>query len=399
MTALPKTPSRPASRSLARAATPGAPGSAPSGDALAGLDAAAPPPPPESSWWPWGQAASEVDVLNFTTQLSLMCRSGVDIAEALKSISRRCQKPAFRAILQSVTKDVFSGASLATALRRHVALFSESYVASVAAGESTGTLNDVFDRLTKALRTEQKIRGAVWSAVMYPLMLTGVACCVVVALLLFVLPQFQRVFTELDRDAPPLTQILFDISSFARGNWWIILLAIGGAGTFLYQSRNSTFVLRWIDWILLEAPLISAAIRRLLAGRLFRLLGGMLETGVPLVEAIQLCTQSSGNLRFREFCELLEHNVTHGRPLHGPFLTAHFMPEEAGELIAAGERAGRVAPVMLTLAEHYEEDGERRLLDTVRVLEPVIIIGMGLLVGAVVLSIVLPLLDISTMAR
>jgi type II secretory pathway component PulF len=125
----------------------------------------------------------------------------------------------------------------------------------------------------------------------------------------------------------------------------------------------------------------------------------MLETGVPMLEAIGHCTQTTGNLRLREFWEGLQIHVSEGRPLHAPFLTASFMPEEAGELIAAGERSGNLATVLSTLATHYEEEGERLLLDTVRILEPVIIIGLGLVVAVVVLSIVLPLLDISTMAR
>lgn len=339
------------------------------------------------------------EILMFTTQLAIMCRSGIELAEALQNLAEQCTDPVLKRALSAVHQDVQDGKSVSAALEKQGHIFGDAYVAGVAAGEASGTVTEVLGRLADLLRNEIRLRSTVRSVLAYPVMLLGLAMLVVSALVFFVLPQFSKVFADLGTPAPPLTQMLLDSAEFIRSNILILgmscILLVGVAVRFWFTGQAS----RYWDGVVLHAALFRGATRALLTGRTFRLIGMMLESRIPLLEALRLCRSSIKNRLFRELFRTIEEDVLNGKGLSPGLSAASFIPTSAAQMVATAERTGRLGPVLQMVGEYYEEDGERRIRQLAKLLEPAIIVIMGLVVGTVVLSVMLPLLDVSTVSK
>jgi type II secretory pathway component PulF len=348
---------------------------------------------------PAGGRLKRTDVLALMSQLTILNQSGVDLAESLKNAAEQSAKPAMRKILEEVHADVSTGKSFSAALERHPAVFDAPFVAGIAAAERSGTMTAVFERLTYLLRSDIRLRSTVWSMLMYPIVLGCVTVGVLNAMIFFVLPQFAKVFADLGTVPPPLTAVLLSVGEFAREHLLLLGCGIGGAIAAAAAIRKHPTVCRARDWTLLNGLLVRDATRALSTGRVFRLLGTMLQSGVPLVDCIRLCRNSSNNQFFRGMFERMEADVLEGRGLTGALAGARFVPIGAASMIATAERSGKLGQVLQSVGEYYEDEGERRLRDLIKILEPAIILLLGGVVAGVVLSIVLPLLDVTTMSH
>jgi type IV pilus assembly protein PilC len=345
-----------------------------------------------------GGAIKKADLMMMFSQLTIMCQSGVDLAEALKQVADQCPKQNLRTVLQQVYQSVAQGQSLSNSLSQHPQVFDETIIAGIAAGEQSGTIVQVLERLTQLIRGEIRLRSSVWSMLTYPLVLCGVTGLVILAMLFFVLPQFAKVFADLERPTPVLTQFLLSIGDELSSHWILCLGTVTGIAIALFSLRNTPFVKKCWDYLFLNLAMFKTASRSLLTGRVFQLLGTMLASGVPLVEGVRLCRTSIKNQYFRELFGKLEHDIMQGEGLGKPLLAASFLPIGAAHMVSTAERTGKLSSVLQSVGAYYEDEGERSLRDAIKILEPVIIIVMGLIVAVVVLSIVLPLLDISTMS-
>lgn len=359
-------------------------------------DAVRPRPVEARGWFQRRSSVSKSDLLVVTTQLSIMCQSGVDLAAALGNVAQECRNPGLKRTLSVVSNDVNSGVSASIALRKQVATFGEVYVASIAAAEASGTLTSVLQRLCELLKNEIRMRNAILSILAYPVVLTAVAGGVVSALVFFVLPQFSRVFQNLGRPAPPLTQLLLDSASLLRAQaYWLVPVAGVVAIGLVRLSRTESFR-RSFDRLVLHAPLLCTATRSLLSGRTFRLLGTLLESGVPLLDAIRLCRSAVKNRLFLGLFDRLDREVTNGRGLSGEIARSEFVPPGAAQMVQTAERNGRLGSVLQLIGQYYEEEGEQFIKSAMKVVEPAVIVLMGVVVGGVVLSVMLPLLDVTT---
>jgi len=336
------------------------------------------------------------DILMLFSQLTIMCQSGVDLAEALRSLTMQCQKPALKKVMQSVTDDVMSGSTLSESLRRHPAVFDPTFVAGIASGEKSSSITPVLERLTQLMRADLRLSGAVWSMLSYPIVLCVVTVLVVIALLFFVLPQFSKVFEDLEQPVPPLTRMLLGIGDFVRDHLILVIGTLAGCVFGALAVRNSAPVRRFWDYATLNVAVIRNATRALCTGRAFRLLGTMLSSGVSLVDAIRLASASTHNSVFRDLFEKVEQDVLLGEGLGKTLLASPVLPPSAAQMIATAERTGRLDEVLKTVGEYFEDEGERYLRGVIKLLEPAVIVFLGVIVGAVVLSVILPLLDIST---
>lgn len=334
-----------------------------------------------------------------TSQLAIMTRSGVDLADALLNVAGQCQHPLLKKTLQDVHDEVSGGQTVSGAMRNHMAVFGVTYVSMVASGEASGTLNDVLNRLAEMLRNEIRFRSTVVSILAYPAVLVVVAMFVITALIMFVLPQFGTIFRDMGKPAPPTTQLLLDVSAWFRGHLMIVGVAVVGAVVVLVRLRHSETARLKCDQWMLSAPIIRGASQALLSGRMLRLLGTMLATGVPLLEAIRLCAAAVDNRVFRSLMEELEDEVVNGRGLAQTMIESPYIPPGAAQMAATAERSGRLGEVLQAVGEFYEEEGERKLRQAVKLLEPAIILMMGAVVATVVLSVMLPLLDVSSVGR
>jgi type II secretory pathway component PulF len=344
-------------------------------------------------------ALSKRDLLSVTTQLAIMTRSGIDLASAFNSLSQQCTNPTLRNVLAQVHRDVTGGKSISDAMNAQTSVFGAAYVASVAAGEAAGKLPEVLSRLAQFQRTEIRVRATVRTLLAYPVLLSGVSSLVVIGLVTFVLPKFVSIFAQFDVPLPVITQIIVATSDMMRQHVWIWLPLVIIAFVGLLVSRNVEAGRKQWDAAMLNLPVLKDITRAFYIGRTFRLLGLMIESGVPLLEGLKLTRNSIRNMLYRELFDHLEESILNGRGLANSLINAGFVPAVAAEMVLTAERTGTLGMVTELMGEHYEEEGESKLRELATMLEPLIIVVMGIIVATIVMAVMLPMFDIATMAK
>ena len=344
----------------------------------------------------FGSKVSKRDLVTLTSQLAIMTRAGVDLASSLENIASQCANPTLKKILQGVHEEVLSGKPVSKALGSYVHVFGEDYVASVAAAEASGRLPDVLNRLAGLLRSQLRTQSALRTLLAYPLMLIGISMLVITALVFFVLPQFAGVFKQLDIPLPAITALLINVSSELRTRFWLwgslFLGALGGSWRFVTSAAGR----RYVDRLMLNVFPLRDITRSLWMGRALRLLGTMIDSGVPLVEGLQMTRAAVRNSLLKDLFADLEEEVLNGRGLSNTLLSSPFVPPAAAQMMATAERTGTLAMVTQLMGEYFEEEGETRLRELATVLEPLIIIVMGVVVAFVVMAVMLPVFDFAT---
>tara|TARA_R110002072_G_scaffold243821_2_gene403076 strand:- start:52410 stop:53633 length:1224 start_codon:yes stop_codon:yes gene_type:complete len=341
-------------------------------------------------------SVKKTDLLMLTSQLSIMCQAGVDLGEALQLAAQDCPNKTLQRILERVHDDVSAGQSISEALGKHSNIFGDAYIASVAAGEASGTLTDVLLRMAQLLKHEIRLRSTLKSVLAYPIVLIGVAFMVLSALVFIVLPQFGTVFEGLGEPPPVHTQMLLDSATFLRANFLAIAVVAGIGAVALAKFWFTEKAARYWDGVLVNVRFLKGASRPLLSGRTFRLLGTLLDSGIPLLDGIRLCRTSVQNRFFRELFDRMESSVLSGKGIGEVIARTEIVPPGAAQMISTAERTGRLGDVMVTIGEFYEDEGEQKVRDLTKIIEPLIIIVMGAVVGLVVMAVMLPLLDVST---
>ncbi len=339
------------------------------------------------------------ELVTFTSQLAVMSRSGIDLAASLKSLHAQTTHPALKAALERVYQDVAGGKPVSAAMSAHSQIFTAAYVASIAAGEASGRLPEILTRLSKMLRDELRRAGNLKSLLAYPVILAVVSAVVVAAMVLFVLPEFSNVFDDLEMPLPAITRLLLDLSQVIRGHWLLVSTLLVAIAMGWRTLRRTASYRRWWDSLTLKLLYVRDITRALSVGRAMRLLGTMIESGIPLLDALRLTRSSMTNSRYQDLFSQLEQAVLNGREI-GPVLAdPNLVPAAAAQMVVTGERTGTLASVTQTAGEFYEEEGEARLKTLATLLEPAIIIVMGLIVAGVVLSVMLPIFDFATMTQ
>ena len=347
----------------------------------------------------WMQRVSANDLMMFLSQLTIMTQAGVDLAEALHNATEQTLNPSFQKVLKQVCDDVSSGQSFSAAMSKHPHAFTPALVAGVEAGERTGEIAPVLSRLTQLIRNDVKLRSSIKSMMMYPAVLSAVTLLVVVALTFIVLPQFAEVFEDMGRTPPPLTQAIVGFGVALRGNWMIAagIAAIAAVAGLISSKTEAAKRLR--DRTLLHFFLFRKPARALVTGRMLRLLGTLLNSGVPLLDCLKLCQKAISNRLFVDLLKDCEAAVVNGEGLAATLNRTPILPAGVGQMIRTAERSGNLAGVVQTIGEFYEDEGERYLRDVVKIAEPVIIVNLGGVVAVIVLAVLLPLLDVTTAAR
>jgi type II secretory pathway component PulF len=327
-----------------------------------------------------------------------MTKSGVDLTSAFESLATQSSSERVRQVLIKVHEDVTGGKCVSEAMRAQ-GVFGDAYVASVAAGEAAGRLPDVLARLAELQRSEIRNRATIRTLLAYPLLLSTISSGVVIALVTFVLPKFQDIFSQFDVPLPAITQVVVAISVVLRNYTiiWLPLLIAGAIG--LFASRRMEAGKRWWDSAMLNTMIIRDITRAFYIGRTFRLLGLMIESGVPLLEGLQLTRNATRNSLYRELFDQLEEAILNGRGLASSLIKAGFVPPVAAEMVMTAERTGTLGMVTELMGAHYEEEGESKLREMATMLEPMIIVVMGVIVAVIVIAVMLPMFDIAQLAK
>jgi type II secretory pathway component PulF len=343
-------------------------------------------------------ALKKRDVLTITTQLAIMTKSGVDLTSAFESLSLQSSSDRVRQVLVKVHEDVTGGKCVSDAMRAQ-GVFGDAYVASVAAGEAAGRLPEVLSRLAELQRSEIRNRATIRTLLAYPILLSTISSFVVIALVTFVLPKFQDIFSQFEVPLPFITQVIVAISTVLRSYTIVWAPLVVGAAIGLFVSRRVESGKRWWDSAMLNTPVIRDVTRAFYIGRTFRLLGLMIESGVPLLEGLQLTRNAVRNSLYRELFNQLEEAILNGRGLASSLIKAGFVPPVAAEMIMTAERTGTLGMVTELMGAHYEEEGESKLRELATMLEPLIIVVMGVIVATIVMAVMLPMFDIANLAK
>ncbi len=334
----------------------------------------------------------------FTRQLYVLACTGTPLTEALHALARQAKDPSWRRVIEDLALRVEEGSSLADAMGAHPDCFDHVYRSLVASGETGGKFEPIMDRLSQLVRRRLQMRSAVVGALVYPSLLLVVAGGVLGLMLMFVLPRFGALFETLDLPLPPTTQALLWISDAIRGYWWAMLgtvaLTVGGAWAW---SRTASGQLA-IDTVLIRVPLLGAVVRSFIVARIIRLLGVLVDSYVPLLEALALTKAAAGNAVYRRLVADAEHAVTRGDPVSSAFSDAQLVNPTVYEAIRSGESSGKLSAMMLNMADFLDEENEVVLKALTSILEPIILIVLGVLVGLVALGMFLPLFDLTAQA-
>jgi general secretion pathway protein F len=333
----------------------------------------------------------------FTRQLATLALVG-PLEEALRTIARQSEKEQVRQILLAVHGSVLEGRRLSEAMGREPASFPPLYRGMVSAGEGSGTLPVILERLADLLERQAQVRSKVLSAVAYPIVLAVVATFVVFALMVFVVPKVVEQFEDIGQTLPLLTRMVIGLSGFLAAWWWAIFLAIGlalfGASRAL---RDEALRLR-ADRTLLRLPLFGRLLRDLHAARMARTLSTMVASRLPLLEGLRLTTQTVHNRALREATGEIAESVRTGGSLSGALRKVGIFPPLLVYLAASGEASGRLDLMLERAADYLEREFDSFTATALALLEPAIIIVMGAVVALIVLSILLPILQLDTLA-
>jgi type II secretory pathway component PulF len=335
----------------------------------------------------------------FSRQLFVLVNSGTPMVQALTAIERQTESPRWRAVVADLRERVEEGAGLSAAMESHPAHFDSVCRSLVAAGESSGNMTAMLERMSSMARNQLRLRNSIFGAMIYPTVLVFVGLGVFATMLLLVVPRFEGLFQTLDVPLPPTTQFLISLSNALRGYWWAGLLALGAAGFGCKLYWATAAGRRAFDQVVFKIPKVGKLVRNLLSARAARMLGTLLESKVPLLEALQLTRDAAGNMRFAEVLANAEAAVTRGEPMSDAFADTLLVNTSVFEAIRHGEQSGQVGSLLLHIAEFLDEENEVVLKALTKLVEPLILIVLGVLVGFIALSMFLPLFDLAAMAQ
>lgn len=333
----------------------------------------------------------------FTRQLATLNRVS-PLEESLRTITRQTEQESVRAIVQTVHTAVVEGRRLADAMAREPKSFPPLYRAMVAAGESSGSLPEIMERLSTLLERQAEIRGKLLTAMAYPSVLAAVAFGVVLALMTFVVPQVVEQFDTVGQELPFLTRAVIGLSDILVGWWWLMLLAVVALGFGGWAALRQPPIRLAFDTWLLRVPLLGRLLRDLHAARMARTLSTMVASRLPLLEGLNLTGGTIRNRRLKVASDEITESIRGGGSLSAAMRRAGVFPPLLVYLAASGEAAGRLDEMLERAADYLEREFDRFTATAMSLLEPLIIVIMGAIVATIVLSILLPILQLNTLA-
>jgi type IV pilus assembly protein PilC len=339
-----------------------------------------------------GRSIKQKDIAIFTRQLATMMRAGVPLLQAFDIVARGSTNPRMTKLLNDIRNDVETGTSLSAAFRRHPLHFDALYCNLVEAGEAGGILEELLDRLALYQEKIVAIKNKIRSALMYPIAVIVVAFVVLTVIMIFVIPAFKEVFTSFGADLPAPTLFVIALSEFFVKYWWAIFGLIGGGAYFFFESwKRSEKMQKFMDRLLLRVPVFGALVNKSAVARWTRTLSTMFAAGVPLVEALDSVGGASGNAVFAEATEQIQKDVSTGSSLTASMQTTGVFPTMVLQMCAIGEESGSIDHMLAKAAEFYEDEVDEAVKGLSSLMEPFIIVILGVLIGGIVVSMYLPI--------
>ena len=344
----------------------------------------------------WSSGPTTRDILDFTTQLAVMIRAGISLRQALDGIADQVTNVKFQKILQSIKQDVESGKQFSEAIARYPRYFNPLYINMVRASEMSGSFAKMLDRIASFMTQQMETRKMVVSASIYPAIIAVMAVSVTIFLLTFVLPRFAGVFEGKEDVLPWPTTFLMGLSSWMVEYWWLVIIGsiLGVVGLVMYGRTDTGRV--WIDHMKLKAPLFRGMFRALYVSRSLQTMGELLNAGVPVLDSISVTADITGNIHYKRLWTSVHGSVRQGRKLHSELDRSTLLPKSVNQMICAGEESGKLSDVLQEISEYYASVLRNALKTLTSMIEPLLIVVMGSVVGFIAMAIILPIFKMSS---
>ena len=339
-----------------------------------------------------GKKIKPKDIALFTRQLATMMKAGVPLLQSFDIVGRGNTNPNVTKLLNDIRSDVETGTSLSAAFRKFPLYFNSLYCNLVEAGEAAGILESLLDRLATYMEKTEAIKSKIKSALMYPTSVMIVAFIVVTVIMLFVIPAFKEVFSSFGADLPAPTLLVMGISDYFVQYWWLIFGMLGGGIYFFMQAwKRNEHVQQFMDRTILKLPVFGVLIEKSCVARWTRTLSTMFAAGVPLVEALDSVGGASGNYLYKNATDRIQSEVSTGTSLTVAMANANIFPSMVLQMCAIGEESGAIDHMLGKAADFYESEVDEMVAGLSSLMEPIIIVFLGTLIGGIVVSMYLPI--------
>jgi type IV pilus assembly protein PilC len=334
---------------------------------------------------------SQAEVAIFTRQFSVMLNAGLPLVQCIDTIAKQHSNAAFRSVLDQIRNDVEAGSTLSEAMARHPKVFDSLFTNMIAAGETGGILDTILQRLSLFIEKIVKLKSALRSAMIYPVVILSIAVAVVAVILWKVIPVFRTLFEGFNVELPLLTRMVIGASGFLQ-SFGLVFVGAGVLCAFgirrFYQTDPGRHV---IDRSVLRIPILGDVIRKIGVARFTRTLATLLTSGVPILESLDITARTSGNALLEDVIKSLRKSIEEGKTIGDPMRESGFFPPMATQMVSVGESTGELDTMLVKVADYYEEEVDVVVANLLTILEPVMMVILGVVVGGIVISVYLPM--------
>jgi type IV pilus assembly protein PilC len=346
----------------------------------------------------FGSGLTDKDLVVFTRQFGTMINAGLPLVQCLEILSTQSENKVLRETIGEVKTQVEAGSTFSDALRRHPKVFDDLYVNLVHAGEVGGLLDTILTRLAKYIEKAMKLKGQIKSAMIYPAAILGVAVVVIAVLMIWVIPIFAKMFNELSggkMGLPGPTQLVIDISNIFTSYWYVMFGSIVAVifGIKKYYSTSQGRMA--IDKLLLKTPVFGDLIRKASVAKFTRTLGTLLASGVPLLDGMTICAKTAGNKVIEETLINARVSISGGKTIADPLAASGVFPKMVTHMIAVGESTGALDAMLGKIADFYEDEVDQAVASLTSLLEPIMMVFLGIVIGFIVVAMYLPIFKMS----
>jgi len=344
----------------------------------------------------FGTGVNIRDILIFTRQLATMIDAGLPLVQCMDILGSQTENQSFAKVLLSVKHHIESGSTFSDALRKHPKVFDELYVNLVAAGEVGGILDTILNRLAIYIEKAEKLRRQVKGAMVYPIAILCVAVIVIVIMLTKVIPVFEHMYKEFKgAKLPGPTKFVINLSNGFMSNWYFFFGGLVGFVVILTATLRSERGRVFFDGMILRVPIIGSTLRKVVVARFTRTLGTLLSSGVPILDALEICAKTSGNKVVQASIMYARDKISEGKDLAGPLAETGVFPSMVVQMIGVGEQTGAMDQMLQKIADFYEDEVDVAVASLTSLMEPVMMVFLGGVIGGIIIAIYLPVFELA----
>ena len=339
------------------------------------------------------------DVSIFAQMFSVMMGAGVPLVRCLSILQGQTENMAFSKVILTIRSDVEGGSTLSAALAKHPRVFDTLFVNLVRAGEAGGILDGILKRLASYLESSEALKSKVKGALTYPVVILSIAGLVVLALIMFVLPQFKSIFESMNVELPFITQFLLQLSDMLVDWWFVIIPCIFVIPWAIMEFFRTEKGAKLYDTYILKMPAIGGMMRKMAVARFTRTLGTMITSGVPILQALEVTAATAGNVVIKEAVDSTRNSIREGESIAEPLKNSSVFPPMVVQMISVGEETGELDKMLMKIADFYEVEVDNAVKGLTSIIEPVVIVFMGLIIGGIVMAVFMPMLTLVKIGR